>query len=403
MSGGTMSDRPTRRLTERITGLFFNPALRAGGAVSALIFLLMLVIYLLEHNANPGFTGFMDALWYTIVTITTIGYGDVTPTSVAGRLAAIILMLTGVVIFGAVSGQIASLLFDRQQKKNRGFLTVQNKTNHMLILGWKPDLELILAGILRINTDLKPSDLVLVNSAAEEQLHPVLSAPQFRGIQFINGDFTEEETLVRANIEKARSVLILPDHSRSYSIMEMDSRTVLAVLSIENLNRKLYVAAELIDEKFRKHLESAHCDEIILSRNHERRLLVSASSGTGMSHVMETLLTEEQGGIIVRDIPSAFVGTAFSELSRYFMEHGQEILVGVLENTGNFYQRKEEALSQAQKNPDIAQVVENLKQVKALKSNRTVLAPGPEYRIPGHSRAILISRFGGLQCAGGQT
>ena len=101
-----------------------------------------------------------------MVTITTIGYGDITPHTVAGKLVAVIIMLCGIVTFGAVSGQVASVLFNRQRKKERGLLKLKNKKEHVIICGWKPDLEAIVSGILAANPALLPSDLVLVNQAS---------------------------------------------------------------------------------------------------------------------------------------------------------------------------------------------------------------------------------------------
>ncbi len=370
--------------------------------ISFLLIILMVLILAVERDSNASLNTLFDSLWYTLVTITTIGYGDITPITIPGKLIAITIMFSGVIIFGAVSGQMASILFDRQQKKDRGFLKLKNSKNHFIICGWKPDLEIILSGILRSNPDLEPSEIVLINSAKEEDLFSILSSARYSGIHFINGDFTEEDTLVRANIAKASKILILSDYSKNYSVMEMDSRTVLAVLSIESLNRKIYIGAELIDEKFRKHLESARCDEIILGKNYERKLLVSASNGTGISHVLNSLLSEEEGtGITISDINAGFIDKTFGELSDWYRDNSREILVGLLENTGNFYQRKEEALGEAQKDPDISKIVENLKKVKELKSNRTVLAPGRSYHIRKHCRAIVIGREAGAK-AGGQ-
>ena len=216
----------------------------------------------------------------------------------------------------------------------------------------------------------------------------MLSEPAFRGINYVSGDITDEDTLDRAGIKTAERVLILSDRSRAGSMMEQDSRTVLAVLLIKKINRRFYVAAELADDKFRRHLETEHCDEIILTAEHERRLIVSASSGTGVNHVLETMLgISGAGGLSVSEIPDDCRGIPFGELAEHYRERGEGILIGLLENTGNFYLRKQEALGEAQKNPDIAEIVNDLKKVKEMKSNRTVLAPERPYS-PKAMRAI---------------
>jgi voltage-gated potassium channel len=84
------------------------------------------------------------------------------------------------------------------------------------------------------------------------------------------------------------------------------------------------------------------------------------------------------------------VGDSFDSLSKYFTETENTILIGILENTGNIFQRKREALQEAQKTPDISRLVSNLQSVKELRGNLPVFNPGPEYELKSYSRAILI-------------
>ena len=64
--------------------------------------------YVAEHPANTEFATFGDSLWWGIVTLTTVGYGDIVPETQKGRLAGVFLMLTGVATLGVLSGTLAS-------------------------------------------------------------------------------------------------------------------------------------------------------------------------------------------------------------------------------------------------------------------------------------------------------
>lgn len=350
---------------------------------------LIIAIYTVEKNSNDQFGNWFDAIWYTIVTITTVGYGDIYPKTFIGRLIGISILMFGAIMFGAVSGKIASVLFERQLKRDRGLIKLKKIKNHFLICGWKQGFEYILDGVLAANPEIPLEHIVIINTTSADQMEKIKSESRFQGINYIYGDFSDEATLIRANVKTASRALILSDYSSDYSSLEIDSRTVLAVLTIENLNSRIYVAAELIDNKFEKHLSIAHCDEIILSSDYERSLLVSASSGTGISHVIKDLITETSGeGLAIEDIPESFIGKTFGELGKYFS--GKAVVIGLLENTGNFYYRRMEALSEAQKNPNMKIIVKNLQKVKNLKSNLPVLAPDANYIITQKTKAIVV-------------
>ena len=350
---------------------------------------LMLIIFLSEQKTNSSINTLFDAIWYTLVTITPVGYGDITPHSVLGRTSAMILLLAGVALFGALSGKFASFLFDRQQKKDRGLLKMNKMKNHFLICGWKPNFERILEGILLANPEIPPEKIILLNNSSQNEMEKIKADSRFKNINYIHGDFTDEDTLLKSQIKTAERALVLADNSENFSNLETDSRTVLAVITIKNLNPKIYCVAEIIDSKFEKHLSLAHCDEIILSADYGQNLLIQASSGKGMSHILRELISEENdSGILICDIPSKFVGNNYGEYRLSL--NTSDILIGLLENTGNFYSRRKEALAEAQKNPNVEEVVNNLKKVKSLKSNLPVFAPKDDYIIPKNAKAIFI-------------
>lgn len=378
-----------RRISSFFYRLLENSAVMYSVIAAAILFLLMYIIFFTEQKTNSRINTFFDAFWYTLVTITTVGYGDITPESFAGRCAGLVLLLFGVIIFAGFSGKVASVLFDRQLKKDRGLIQLRKIKNHFLICGWKPDFERILDGVLSANPGIPLELIVLINNGPSDQMECIKSDKRFRGINYLSGDYTDEATLVRANIKTAERALILSDSSQTFSALETDSRTVLAVLTMENLNPRMYIAAELLDEKFEKHLSLAHCDEIILSKDYERSLLVSASSGMGLSHVLHDLITEVSGeGLYIDDIPEEFIGRTYRDYRRGLKTHA--VLIGILENTGNFYQRRREALAEAQKNPDMKKIVNNLKKVKLLQSNKPVLTPPDEYIINPNSKGIFV-------------
>ena len=379
----------SKRIRSRFRELFTSTASLLGIITFLVLVIIMLVIFISEQETNSKINTLFDAFWYTLVTITTVGYGDITPDSVPGRIAAMVLLIAGVALFGALSGKFASFLFDRQQKRDKGLLNMAKMKNHFLICGWKPNFERILAGILNANPEVPNEKIVILNSAGQGEIDRIKSDSRFKGINYLHGDFTDEDTLLKAQIKTAERALILADLSENYSALENDSRAVLAVITMKNLNPRIYCVAEIADSKFEKHLSLARCDEIILSSDYEQNLLVQASSGKGMSHILRELIARNSdAGIVIESIPQEFVGKPYRDYR--ISLRTRDVLIGLLENTGNFYQRRKEALAEAQKNPDMEKIVANLKKVKTLQSNLPHFTPEDDYIIPGNSKAIFI-------------
>src|SRR5215472_12022039 len=95
-----MATRGARRLFDRLG--------RVAAVAFGVVVVGSLVAYHAEHPTNPGFATVGDALWWGIVTLTTVGYGDIVPKTSTGRWAAVVIMLTGVAVLGLLAGSLAS-------------------------------------------------------------------------------------------------------------------------------------------------------------------------------------------------------------------------------------------------------------------------------------------------------
>ncbi len=98
-------------------GVLLNALLASRAKISVFLFSVLAlvcvegtVMYLLEHSANPGFSNIPQSIYWAIVTITTVGYGDLTPVTVLGKIMASIIMLTGFAILAVPTGIVSAEL-----------------------------------------------------------------------------------------------------------------------------------------------------------------------------------------------------------------------------------------------------------------------------------------------------
>jgi voltage-gated potassium channel len=78
-----------------------------------IIFIAAFIVLLLERNvADPRITSFADAIWWSISTVTTVGYGDIVPVSAAGRIVGMLLMIVGIAVMTAFIAQVSATIVE---------------------------------------------------------------------------------------------------------------------------------------------------------------------------------------------------------------------------------------------------------------------------------------------------
>ena len=282
------------------------------------LFRLMGVIVVLVLGGAFGLTyfqedqSFPDALWWAIVTLTTVGFGDISPTTLGGRLIGVVLMFFGIGVLGMFTATIAGVFVEKRLRKERG-MGSYDLEGHIILCEWNDRTKEILKD-LRADARAASAPIVLV---ADIDAKPVVD----EHLYFVRGDVTEEH-LKRASIEKAATVVIVGDRSLDYGAR--DAKAVLSVLTIESLNPDVYSIVELASEENVRHCERAHADEIIVGAEFSSRVISTATLDHGISTVLRELLSAQVGNdLITVRVPEAFAGRpffdVFSDLKR---EHG---------------------------------------------------------------------------------
>ena len=210
---------------------FSTRARRPGPIVALLAFLrrenlfrLIGVIVVLVLVGAAGLTyfeddrPFHDALWWAIVTLTTVGFGDISPASLGGRLIGVVLMFFGIGVLGTFTATIAGAFVEQRQRKDRG-MGEHDLEGHIILCGWNDRTKEILKD-LRADKRSAGDPIALV---ADIQANPASGDDH---LHFVRGTETEDD-LKRAGIEKAKTVVLVGDRSLDYG--PRDAKAVLAV------------------------------------------------------------------------------------------------------------------------------------------------------------------------------
>lgn len=264
--------------------------------------------------------GFGDALWFSIVTMTTVGYGDVTPVTGPGRVVGALLMFGGIGLLSVVSATFASVLVTQRIREGRGLDEIRLK-GHLIVCGWSQYADRVLEALSAMG---RGDAIVLVNELPEDVVAEVLAAR--RGTRFVRGDPASELTLERANVRAAAAAVVLADAT----LAGADERTALVTLALKSVRPDLPVTAEALDLKSEPHLRRAGADEVVTSGEFNAFLLSSATASPGIPAVVRPLLSHGASALRRVAIPDEHVGRTFGELARAMRERDGSLIIAIV-------------------------------------------------------------------------
>jgi voltage-gated potassium channel len=283
-----------------------------------MILLLMILISTLGLALFEPNTSLANAFWWSIVTLTTVGYGDITPTTIGGRLIGIMIMFFGIGILGMFTATIASIFVKKKMKEERGMCSCDFE-NHIILCEWNYRAREILRE-LRSDQRTETSPIILI---AEIDMKPVDDDNLF----FIQGSVTEEN-LRRANIGKASTVVILGDDHLEGNAR--DAKAILTTLTIESMHPSVYTIVELTDGANVRHCERANANEIIVGSEFSSKLISRATLDHGISKVLSELLSSRFGNDLFKiPVHESMVGNSFMEVFTEMKRTNHSIVLAV--------------------------------------------------------------------------
>jgi voltage-gated potassium channel len=303
-----------------------NPAFRlVFGLMIGIAVLGAVVVTILDRTApDRQITTIADAVWWAFVTMTTTGYGDITPKTHTARFVAVLMMFAGIALMSFFTATVASIFVTQRLKEAQGLERIRWQ-HHTLICGWNKDVEQLITGLLRAGRNR----IVLVNDLNEEQMQPTLYK-YGESVKFVRGNYCLESVLDRANVREAEAAIVMADVVGG-TTANADERTIIATLAIKTMEPGVMTCAELLNRDNEQHLLRADVDDIVVSGEDSGLLLASAIVARGVPQVVRELLSFDIGNSLYRvSIPKQFVGRTFRELADHFRTAHRAILIALV-------------------------------------------------------------------------
>ncbi len=278
-----------------------------------------------ELPANPDLS-WGDGLWYTVVTIATVGYGDFFPKTPGGRfLVGWPIMVIGIGLLGYALSLLAAALVTSKTREVKGMSSF-NLNNHLVIFNF-PGLGKIQRVLEELCLD--PSfdrhrQIVLIDEQLEE-LPPEL---QKRGVHFVRGNPARDETLSRASLDRASHAIVLckiPGDPAS------DNLNVAITLAIEARCRSVQTVVECVDPASEELLHKAGCDRVVCTSRFDSLFISQELLNPGVQGVIADLFSA-RGGQQIYFTPVSSAGS-FRELSERCRQAGH-LALGLGRNGG---------------------------------------------------------------------
>lgn len=268
------------------------------------LMLLLVTIGVFGFKFISNSYSWIEALYMTIITISTVGFSEVHPTGDAEKLFTVFLIITSISLYGYVVSVISEFIangrFFEQIKKKKMQQKIQNLKNHTIVCGFGRNGK---QAVERLKSYDK--HCIVIESDIE-----IIEELEQSGLTYIKGNATDDVTLIEANISQASHLI---------TTLPSDADNLFVVLSARQLNKKLTIISRASNDTSYSKLKIGGANNIIMpdkiGGNHMASLIVTPDLVEFVERISiegkeETNLEE----IAVNALPSKFINKTLLDL-----------------------------------------------------------------------------------------
>jgi voltage-gated potassium channel len=249
-----------------------------------LLFLLMFVvftagiaIYVLEEEINPNIVTLFDGLYWALVTISTVGYGDISPVTPEGRVVSMFIIVTGIAMISFATSVIVSAFSEKltEVKEMRIVERINKSESFLIICGYGQMTKMFFR---RGHIDARDYIILEKDPVRAEEA-------QREGYHVICDDASRSEVLKRFNLKHANITVLC--------LTSSDIENIYITLSAKSLSRHIKVIARASHRDMIKKYEHAGADHILLPHEVVNNMIHIAITQPTMYKALHAVLTGE--------------------------------------------------------------------------------------------------------------
>ncbi|MCW2774503.1 MAG: TrkA-N domain protein [Nocardioides sp.] len=247
-----------------------------------------------DNNDPTGKVGFIDSIYYTTVTLSTTGYGDIAPVAPHARLInAFVVTPLRIAFLVLLIGTTLEVLASQGREMFRIARWRKRMGAHVVVVGYGTKGRAAVDTL--VNNGQDRESIVVVDPGAE-----ALQEAHADGLAVVTGDATRRDVLRRAGVKEASQVIITTNR---------DDSNILATLTTRQLNPDVWIVAAVREQENVALMRQSGANSVITSSDAVGRLLGLSSLSPTLGSVMEDLLTYGEGlEVAERDLMVSEVG-----------------------------------------------------------------------------------------------
>ncbi|MEV4318562.1 potassium channel family protein [Actinocrispum sp. NPDC049592] len=327
------SDRLTDRPDHSLVGVIRIPENRTS-PITAIVRRVVLAVLLLAaavvivyadrggyRDANGDGVSFLDAVYYATVSLSTTGYGDITPFSDSARLVNILVITPLRILFLIVLvGTTLAVLTERSRQAFKIQRWRTKVRDHVVVVGFGTKGRSAVSAVL--TEGVKPGQIVIVDTDQN-----ALESASALGLVTVHGSGTRNDVLRVAGVDRARAVVVAANR---------DDSAVLITLTARELAPKVKIVSAVREAENVHLLRQSGADTVVVSSETAGRMLGMATHAPAVVEMIEDLTTPETGlAIAERDVEPGEIGGS--------PRHLPDIVLGVVRNERLYRVDAEEA------------------------------------------------------------